>query len=204
LAPLGERGAAALDHHGTVLTDLDVQPTAIDGLMVLAVKTISDDRGAVRELFRQSAWAGHHSLPDVGPWLQVNVTESVHGSVRGLHGETMNKLVTVVSGEAFGAYVDARRDSSSFGQVVTIPLSLGRAVVVPGGVCNGFQTTTEQSIYVYCFDREWEPVMPGVAVNALDPALAIAWPLPVDPSDRRQLSEKDGLLPTFAEAVGAG
>jgi len=44
--------------------------------------------------------------------------------------------------------------------------------------------------------------MTGVAVHPLDPALGIAWPLPIDPDDRSQLSAKDAGQPTLAEVLG--
>ena len=49
-------------------------------------------------------------MPSLGPWLQINVTETKTAALRGLHAEDMDKLVAVVAGEAFGAYVDTRRD----------------------------------------------------------------------------------------------
>jgi len=58
--------------------------------------------------------------------------------------------------------------------------------------------------YLYCFDVEWQPGMAGVGAHALDPALAIAWPLEIDPDDRSLLSAKDALLPSFAEVTAAG
>jgi dTDP-4-dehydrorhamnose 3,5-epimerase len=106
----------------------------------------------------------------------------------------MHKLVSVASGSAFGAYVDARPDSSSRGKVVTVDLVAGRQVLVPDGVCNGFQSVTD-SQYLYCFDHEWVPGMAGAAVNPLDPALGIAWPLPIDLDDPSILSAKDRALP---------
>src|SRR5215475_1138524 len=91
-------------------------PTAIDGLFVIDMKEVRDDRGVIREFYRESAFA-EAGLPSLGPWLQINVTESAQGALRGLHGEDMYKLVAIASGEAFGAYVDARRDSRSCGSV---------------------------------------------------------------------------------------
>ncbi|MDQ1402469.1 MAG: dTDP-4-dehydrorhamnose 3,5-epimerase, partial [Actinomycetota bacterium] len=154
-----------------------VEPTAIDGLMLITMKQIDDERGVVREFYRASAWA-EAGLPDLGPWLQVNVTESKAGALRGLHGEDMFKLVAIASGEAFGAYVDARPGSASLGKVVTAELVVGRQVLVPKGVCNGFQSVTDTQ-YLYCFDSEWKPGMAGTAVHPLDPALGIHWPLDV-------------------------
>jgi len=180
---------------------MDVRTTDIDGLVVITMNVgAPDDRGLVREFFRTSTWQAA-GLPRIGPWQQVNVTESVAGAVRGLHGEAMTKLVAIVAGEGFGAYVDTRAGSPTFGEVVALPLTVGTQVLVPQGVCNGYQSLTDTQ-YVYCFDNEWKPGMPGIAVSALDPALAIDWPVPIDRTNRAQLSEKDANLPTFAEATG--
>jgi dTDP-4-dehydrorhamnose 3,5-epimerase len=178
------------------VTDLEASASDIDGLFVVRLKQVHDPRGTVREFYRRSAWV-EAGLPDVGPWLQMNVTETNQGSLRGLHGEAMDKLVGVVHGEAFGAYVDLRRESPSFGAVVTATLVAGVQVLVPNGVGNGFQAVSPGGCqYFYCFNTEWQPGMSGVSVSALDPALGIQWPLPVDPAD---LSERDRGLPTFAE-----
>jgi dTDP-4-dehydrorhamnose 3,5-epimerase len=174
-------------------------PTAIDGLYVIHMKEVRDDRGVVREFYRESAFA-EAGLPSLGPWLQINVTETVQGALRGLHGEDMFKLVAIASGEAFGAYVDARPDSPTRGNVETVRLVEGAQVLVPRGVCNGFQSVSPGSTqYLYAFDAEWVPGMAGAAVSARDPALGIAWPLPVDGA---ALSEKDRGLPTLAEVLG--
>jgi dTDP-4-dehydrorhamnose 3,5-epimerase len=37
--------------------------------------------------------------------------------------------------------------------------------------------------------------MAGTSVNPLDPAAAIAWPLPVDATDPAQISAKDASVP---------
>ena len=179
-----------------------VRPTEVNGVSVIEMKQVTDERGTVRELFRSSDMEGA-ALP-AGLWAQVNLTGSRQGVVRGLHGEAMTKLVTVVTGAVFGAYLDARPTSATFGAVVTVDLRPGRAVLVGPGICNGFQATADGwTEYCYCFDREWQLGMEGVSVNAFDPALAIAWPLGVDPTDRSLVSAKDATLPTLSEAVGA-
>ena len=176
-----------------------VRTTAIDGLVVIDMKEVRDDRGVIREFYRESAFA-EAGLPSLGPWLQINVTETVQGALRGLHGEDMYKLVAIASGEAFGAYVDARPDSPTRGKVETVRLVEGTQMLVPRGVCNGFQSVSPGSTqYLYAFDAEWVPGMAGAAVSPLDPALGIAWPLPVDGA---ALSEKDRGLPTLAEVLG--
>jgi dTDP-4-dehydrorhamnose 3,5-epimerase len=180
---------------------MEVSRTAIDGLCIVTMHAVEDERGVIREFFRESSWDAA-GLPSPGVWRQTNVTYTRRAAIRGLHGEAMSKLVGVAAGDAFGAYVDVRRDSPSFRTVVTVPLTVGTQVFVPEGVCNGFQSLSDGGCtYVYCFDDEWRPGMSGAAVHALDPALCIAWPIPIDPDDPSLLSAKDRSLPTLAELL---
>ncbi|MFZ6005542.1 MAG: dTDP-4-dehydrorhamnose 3,5-epimerase family protein [Actinomycetota bacterium] len=186
----------------TTIVDFEARPTAIDSLFVITMKQVTDERGTVREFYRESAFR-EAGLPSLGPWLQVNATETKQGGLRGLHAEDMHKLVAVVAGEAFGAYVDTRVESATYGTVVTVRLTPGTQVLVPRGVANGFQATAPGSTqYLYCFDKEWVPGMAGVACNPLDRALGIEWPLPIDTSDRAQVSEKDLNAPPLADLRG--
>ena len=186
----------------TDIRPFSASPTAIDGLFLIEMKEVHDERGTVREFYRESVFIDR-GLPSLGPWLQVNVTESRRGAIRGLHGEDMFKLVAVIAGEAFGAYVDTRPESPTRGVVFTTPLVKGAQVLVPRGVCNGFQTVSESSQYLYTFDQEWAPGMSGTAVNPLDPALGIEWPVPVDIDNAAQVSVKDRGLPTLEQVLRA-
>ncbi len=171
------------------------EPTAIEGLHLIRTKVAVDERGAVREILRPS------SLSALGlPALQVrqvNLTATREGAVRGIHAEAMHKLVGVAQGEAFGVWVDLRPGPGR-GRMVTVSLVLGIQALVPPGVGNGLQAVTDCE-YLYCFDREWEPGMAGACVHPLDPDLAVPWPLPVDASDRSQLSAKDEAQPRFRD-----
>jgi dTDP-4-dehydrorhamnose 3,5-epimerase len=183
------------------IIDFEVAETPIEGLAVITMKQVTDDRGTVREFYRESAFVDA-GLPSLGPWVQVNVTETRRGAIRGMHGEQMHKLVAVGSGLAHGAYVDARSSSPTAGVVHEVELRPGTQVLVPPGVCNGFQSCSEPMQYVYCFDREWQPGMDGVAITPLDPALGIAWPEPFDPDDPTMVSVKDRSAPTAAAVLG--
>lgn len=177
------------------------ETTPIDGLVVLRAKQVADDRGTVREAYRTSAVveAGVAPLEQV---VQVNVTETHPGAVRGIHAEEMTKLVGVASGSGLGVYVDLRSDSVSAGVVHTVDLVPGVHVLVPRGVGNGFQATgSTPAQYLYLFDREWQPDMAGLAITPLDPALGVEWPVPIDPADRSQISEKDAVAPTLVEVL---
>ena len=174
-----------------------VKETKIDGLKIINAKMVTDDRGTVRELFRDSVYSD--VLPEsVTGWKQINLTRTEKGAVRGLHGEAMSKLITVAYGSVFGAYVDTRPDSKTFGAVETVHVTPGIQVFVPQGVCNGFQAL-EDTEYLYFFDNEWAPGMPGTALCPLDPELGIEWPIAIDINNLNQISEKDSKAPTLKE-----
>jgi len=179
------------------VVDFSIRSGAIDGLLIVTMKQVTDARGVVRELFRRSAFDA--AGVEFERIEQVNLTETYErGAVRGMHAESMTKLVTVAHGEARGVYVDARPDSATFGVVDEVDLAPGIQVFVPTGVANGFQALTPGTQYAYCFDHEWSSTMPGLAFSPLDPLVAAHWPLEFDAGDPRYLSTKDAEAPAFA------
>ncbi len=184
-----------------VIVPLSVVDAAIADLKIITLKQVTDERGTVREYYRRSSWL-EIGLPDLGAFLQLNLTETARGGVRGLHAEAMSKVVTVAAGAAYGVYVDLRADSPTVGAVVTVDLVPGTQVLVPNGVGNGFQALEDGTQYLYGFSIEWAPGMPGQAVTPLDPALGLTWPIPVDVDDRTVLSVKDRDAPLLADVLG--
>lgn len=179
------------------IDEFEAKESNIEGLKIISAKMVTDDRGTVRELYRGSVYS--ETLPaSVNSWKQINLTKTKKGAVRGLHGEAMSKLVTVAYGSVFGAYVDTRPNSKTFGAVQTVHITPGVQVFVPQGVCNGFQAL-EDSEYLYFFDNEWAPGMPGTALCPIDPELKIEWPIEIDKNDLNQISEKDQKAPTLNE-----
>ncbi|MDY4668475.1 MAG: dTDP-4-dehydrorhamnose 3,5-epimerase, partial [Oliverpabstia sp.] len=180
------------------ISPFSASESKIDGLKIINVKMVTDDRGTVRELYRESAHK--EVLPQtVSSWKQINLTRTKRGAVRGLHGEAMSKLVTVALGSVFGVYVDTRPESKTFGAVETVHITPGVQVFVPQGVCNGFQALEEHTEYLYFFDNEWIAGMEGTALTPLDPELGIEWPIPIEPGNLEQISEKDAKAPTLQE-----
>ena len=100
------------DVPGPDIVPFTVTPTLVDGLVQLQMKQVTDERGTVREFYRESAFVDA-GLPSLGPWVQINVTETATGAVRGLHGEAITKLVAVAAGEALGVYLEARPGSAT-------------------------------------------------------------------------------------------
>jgi len=182
------------------VVDFTFRRGAIDGLLLVTMKQVTDERGTVRELFRRSAFESA-GIP-ITHIDQINVTETQsRGAVRGMHAESMTKLVAVAHGRAHGVYADMRRESPTFGTIDAVELVAGTQVLVPPGVANGFQALEDATQYAYCFDREWSPGMPGQAFNPLDPIVADRWPLQFDDTDRHLLSIKDAEAATFQQAV---
>ncbi len=176
--------------------DLRIERTPIPGLLVLRLDVRSDDRGWFVESWQRAKMTAL-GLPDFGP-VQANISwNAERGTTRGLHAEPWDKLVTVPSGRAYGAWVDLR-DGDTFGSTFTVDLEPGVAVFVPRGVGNGYQTLADSTAYTYLVNDHWRPDLAYLAVDHADPALGIAWPVPLA---ERSLSEKDRTAPSLAEVT---
>ena len=170
-------------------TTFEAEPTKIEGLFTVKFKVFEDDRGSVMEFYRQSDFAAA-GLPSLGERPQVNAPLTVKGALRGIHAELAHKLVSVSSGTIYAVIVDLRKNSPTAGQWQGFNLSRGQGLFVSKGLGNSFQSISDEpSIYLYYFEQEWRPDMPGVACNPLDPDLAIDWP--IKESEGMIISDKD-------------
>lgn len=169
--------------------------TSIEGLYTVKFKEFKDDRGSVMEFYRQSDFVAA-GLPSLGERPQVNAPLSVKGAVRGIHAEFAHKLVSVASGEVYAVIVDLRPNSSTKGQWLGFNLSRGKGLFVSKGLGNSFQSISDEpSVYLYYFEQEWQPDMPGVACNPLDTDLNISWP--IAENEGMLLSDKDRQNPSL-------
>ena len=164
--PLSDRRRVMVD-----VIEQTTRQAAIDGLVVITMKQVTDDRGTVREFFRRSAFEAA-GLPELQPFVQVNVTESRRGAIRGLHAEAMTKLVAVARRRGVRRLRRLAHGLADHGVVDTLTLVPGVQVLVPAGVANGFQAVVDGTQYVYCFDREWQPDMAGIGVQSAGPGAA--------------------------------
>ena len=173
------------------------KPTTLEGLYRVSYKQFLDDRGSVMEFYRESDFVAA-GLPSLGERPQVNAPLTNKGAVRGIHAEFAHKLVAVAGGKIYAAIVDLRKDSSTFGAWEGFTLSRGEGLFISRGLGNSFQSVSDEpSIYLYFFEKEWRPDMPGVACNPLDPALAIEWP--ITEGNGMILSDKDRNNPNLKE-----
>jgi dTDP-4-dehydrorhamnose reductase len=134
-------------------------------------------------------------LPDFGP-VQNNVSfNDALGTTRGIHAEPWDKFVSVATGRIFGAWVDLRA-GPSFGTVFTAELDPSRAVFVPRGVGNAFQTLEPNTAYTYLVNDHYSPDADYTSVNLADETVGINWPIPLE---RAELSAKDRAHPRLEE-----
>lgn len=168
------------------MTEPTVETTAIPGLLVLRLPVHEDGRGWFKEAWQRERMTAL-GLPDFGP-VQANVSHNTRrGTTRGLHAEPWDKLVSLASGRAFGAWVDLR-EGGSFGAVHTVDLDPSVAVFVPRGVANSYQTLTDDVAYSYLVNDHWRPGIRYPALALDDPTVAIDWPVPLA---QAEISEKD-------------
>jgi dTDP-4-dehydrorhamnose 3,5-epimerase/reductase len=173
-----------------------LETTPIPGLLVLRLDLRGDERGWFEEVWQRERMT-ELGLPDFGP-VQANVAwNRARGTTRGMHAEPWDKLVTITSGSAYGAWVDLRA-GQGFGATYAVALEPGVAVFIPRGVANGYQTLADATAYSYLVNDHWRPGIPYVDVDHADPALAIEWPLP--PAER-VLSERDLSAPALADVA---
>ncbi len=117
-------------------------------------------------------------------WVQMNLSSSdSKGTLRGLHFQREPaaevKLVRCIRGRVHDVIVDLRTDSATFGKYcsVTLESKVGNALYIPKGLAHGFQTLTDDCELLYAHSSAYKPGTEG-GINALDPELAINWPLP--------------------------
>ncbi|HVL61889.1 MAG TPA: bifunctional dTDP-4-dehydrorhamnose 3,5-epimerase family protein/NAD(P)-dependent oxidoreductase [Microbacterium sp.] len=177
---------------------LAVHPTAIPGLLIVDLPVHRDNRGWFKENWQRAKMTAL-GLPDFQP-VQQNISFNGDvGTTRGIHAEPWDKFVSVATGRIFGVWLDLR-EGPTFGASVTLEIGPDRAVYVPRGVGNGYQTLEPDTAYAYLVDAHWRPDAEYQHVNLADDTLAIAWPIPLAEAE---LSEKDRTHPRLADATPA-
>jgi len=170
--------------------------TPIPGLTVWDLSVHGDNRGWFKENWQREKMVAA-GLPDFGP-VQHNVAfNDSAGTTRGIHAEPWDKYVSVASGRIFGAWVDLR-SGPTFGTVFTAELDPSRAVFVPRGVGNSFQTLEPNTVFTYLVSDHFQPDDDYTSVNPADETLAIDWPIPLE---RAELSAKDRDQGSLAEVT---
>lgn len=177
---------------------MQIEPTALPGVVILTPARFGDDRGWFSE-----TWNGPR-LAQAGiaiPFVQDNHSFSAQpGTLRGLHYQkaphAQDKLVRCTRGAIYDVAVDARRGSPTYGQWVGVDLTAanGRQLLVPKGFLHGFVTRTPDTEVQYKCSDVYAPDCDG---GVRWDSVGIDWGLTGDPV----LSAKDRAAPAFADWV---
>ena len=173
-----------------------VNQTLIPGLLTVELDLHSDSRGWFSENWQQEKMTAV-GLPFFAP-VQNNVSfNSSVGVTRGFHAEPWDKLVSVVSGRVFSAWVDLR-EGEGFGKSFTLELSPGLAVFVPRGVANSYQTLEPNTVYSYLVNGHWSEAAEYISLSLFDPEIRVTWPTPLEVG---LISEKDLNNPPLSDVA---
>ncbi|MFD4959972.1 sugar nucleotide-binding protein [Microbacterium sp. NPDC058389] len=176
--------------------ELRAVETSIPGLLLWDLPVHGDNRGWFKENWQREKMVSA-GLPDFAP-VQNNISfNDAVGTTRGIHAEPWDKWVSVASGRIFGAWVDLR-EGESFGTVFTAEIDPSRAVFIPRGVGNAYQTLEPDTSYVYLVNDHWSPTASYTFLNLADETAAVPWPIDLS---RAEISDKDRGHPRLAEVV---
>lgn len=179
--------------------ELKVSETGITGLKVVELSVHGDSRGWFKENWQRAKMTAL-GIPDFHV-VQNNISfNAERGVTRGIHAEPWDKFISVATGSVFGAWVDLREGSDTFGKVFTTTLDPSRAIYVPRGVGNSFQALEDGTAYTYLVNAHWSAELKKTYtfVNLADPELHIQWPIPLD---QATLSDADKQHPFLKDVV---
>ena len=175
---------------------MKIQPTELQGVMVIEPEVFPDARGYFLETYNARDFA---ELGISEQFVQDNQSRSKRGVLRGLHyqvEQAQAKLIRVLQGEIFDVVVDLRPESGSYGRWSGFRLSARelKMIWIPKGFAHGFYTLSETADVAYKATEFYAPEHARVILWN-DPDLAVRWPLLGEPI----LSDKDQAGHSFRE-----
>ena len=176
---------------------LDVETTALEGLLILTPRRFGDARGFFAETWNRARFAEATGVDPV--FVQDNHSLSADvNTIRGLHYQAppkgQGKLVRCGRGALWDVAVDIRRGAPTYGQWVGVDLTAenGRQLWVPEGFAHGFVTRQPDTEIVYKCTGYYAPEAEGAVCWD---SVGIDWGLTGDPI----LSDKDAVAPTLVD-----
>ncbi|WP_100613691.1 dTDP-4-dehydrorhamnose 3,5-epimerase [Confluentibacter citreus] len=180
---------------------MTVKETKLKGCFILEPTVFEDSRGYFFESFNQNTFNG--LIGENINFIQDNESLSVRGTLRGLHYQngvySQAKLVRVIKGSILDIAVDIRKDSSTFGEHVSLELSEDNKtqLFIPRGFAHGFRVLSDTAIFSYKCDNFYNKDSEGGIIYN-DKDLNIDWKLN---KEELVISEKDLKLPPFDKAI---
>lgn len=183
---------------------MDIQPTSLNGALIIQPNVFGDDRGWFYELYNQEQFTA--AGVDV-QFVQDNRSSSVAGVLRGLHFQrppkAQGKLVSCTKGRLWDVAVDLRKDSMTFKQWFGLELSAEKKnmLYIPSGFAHGFYALEDCEMLYKCTEIYDASTDGGIIWN--DSEIGIDWPIHRNfdngSHDRPIISDKDTQLLLLAE-----
>jgi dTDP-4-dehydrorhamnose 3,5-epimerase len=170
--------------------------TNIKDLILIDPFIVEDDRGTFIKTYEQQIFKKNNIL--LGNAEDI-MSISKKGVLRGMHFQIQHpqdKLVRVVSGEAFDVAVDLRKDSKTYGKWQGFYLSgeNKKMLYIPKGFAHGFLAVSEEVVFCYrCGEKYYPELDSGIVWD--DEDISIEWPL--NRVNEIITSEKDKKLMNF-------
>lgn len=176
---------------------MNIEKTALEGVVILTPDVFVDDRGFFMETFQERRYQEIFGVPI--HFVQDNFSVSKKGVLRGFHYQAppfgQAKLVQVLKGRVFDIALDIRFGSPTFGRYTGIELSgeNRKQFFIPEGFAHAFIALENDTLFQYkctnVYSKEHER---GILWN--DPALMIGWSI-----SKPLVSEKDNILPLLKD-----
>jgi dTDP-4-dehydrorhamnose 3,5-epimerase len=171
------------------------RPARLEGAFVVEPEPHEDERGFFARIWDATEFAAQGLDPGVA---QISISCNRRaGTLRGLHFQypphQETKLVRATKGALFDVIVDLRKNSPTYLQWEGFELTDRNRLqlYIPKGFAHGFETLVDETEVLYLISAPFAPAAYG-GLRYDDPALNIAWPLPVS-----VIAERDRNFPDF-------
>ena len=163
--------------------------TKIKDLLIVEKKTFKDQRGFLRELFKEKTLSNK--------FVFEILSNSKKNVLRGLHLQKKNpqeKYVTVLNGKVFDVVVDLRKNSKTFGKYFSIIISdkSDFSFFIPEGFAHGFLCLSKTCTINYKCSN-YRNKESEITLGWLDRDVKIKWPVKkpiLSKKDKKGLSLK--------------
>lgn len=188
---------------------MQIRELSVPGAFEITPQQHGDPRGVFLEWFKDAPFA---DATGQGLALaQANLSVSAAGVVRGIHFADVPpgqaKYVTCAKGAVLDVVVDIRVGSPTFGRWDSVLLDDvdRRAIYLAEGLGHAFMSLEDDSTVLYLCSAPYAPGREH-GVHPLDPEIGIEWPTTARDGSPlfAQLSDKDAVAPTLAEARETG
>ena len=182
------RDVSSFDHGKS----LGVVVTPIPGLVLFDLPVHGDNRGWFKENWQREKMRRRSGCPTSARCRTTSrsTTRSARPAASTPSRGTSTSRSRPAGSSAPGSTCATGR---RFGAVFTAEIDPSRAVFVPRGVGNAYQTLEADTAYTYLVNDHWSPDAEYTFLNLADETAAIEWPIPLTTVE---ISAKD--LPTRA------